>query len=267
MLLLVAGRGRTATGPPHPKHRWVRPVLFGLLGLYSLWQLGLSWQGRQLPAAPAVDLLFPLAAGHYLVVSGGTNLTLNPHADALDTTVAAHRPWRGTSYAIDVVALDRGGSRARGLVPTSPSAYFIFNTPVLAPCAGTVLVAQDGWPDMPVPRHDDANPSGNYLILRGTQADIVLAHFRRGSLRVRARDSVAAGQWLAQAGNSGATDEPHLRLHAQRPGPPGLPMGGAPLPMRFRGRFLVRNDLVRVPQHPFDVPGSGLAAQLPPATQ
>ena len=267
VLLLVAGRGRTAVMPRPPKRRWVRPVLFGLLGLYGGWQIGLGWRGRQLPAAPAVDLLFPLAAGHYLVVSGGTNLTLNPHADALDTTVAAHGPWRGTGYAVDVVALDRWGRRATGLLPASPAAYFIFDTPVLAPCAGTVLVAQDGRSDMPVPRHDEAHPSGNYLILRGTQADIVLAHFRRGSLRVRAGQHVGAGQPLARAGNSGATDEPHLHIHAQRPGPPGRPMGGAPLPMRFRGRFLVRNDLVRVPQHPFDVPGSGLATGPLPATE
>lgn len=267
VLLLVAGRRRVANQARQAKRRWVRPALFGILGLYSSWQIGWGWQGRQLPAAPAVDLLFPLAAGHYLVVSGGTNLTLNPHADALDTTVAAHRPWRGTGYAIDVVALDRWGRRARGLVPTSPAAYFIFNTPVLAPCAGTVLVAQDGRPDLPVPRHDDAHPSGNYLILRGARADIVLAHFRRGSLRVRAGDCVAAGQWLAQAGNSGASDEPHLHLHAQRPGPPGLLMGGAPLPMRFRGRFLVRNDRVRVPMRPSEVPGTERVAGSPPATE
>ena len=261
VLLLVAGRHRAGTEAHQRKRRWVRPVLFCILGLYSIWQIGLGWQGRRLPDAPVVDLLFPLAAGHYLVVSGGTNLTLNPHADALDTTVAAHRPWLGTGYAIDVVALDGWGRRARGLVPASPAAYLIFNTAVLAPCAGTVLVAQDDRPDMPVPRHDDNHPSGNYLILRGARADIVLAHFRRGSLRVRAGDSVAAGQLLAQAGNSGATDEPHLHIHAQRPGPPGFPMGGAPLPMRFQGRFLVRNDLVRVSKNSFDVPGAEQVAE------
>ena len=267
VLLLVAGRRRAATPAGQSKRHWVRPVLFGILGLYSIWQIGLGWQGRKLPTAPAVDLLFPLAAGHYLVVSGGTNLTLNPHADALDTTVAAHRPWLGTGYALDVVALDRWGRRARGLVPTSPAAYFIFNTAVLAPCAGKVLVAQDGRPDMPVPRHDDAHPSGNYLILRGARVDIVLAHFRRGSLRVRAGDSVSAGQLLAQAGNSGATDEPHLHVHAQRPGPPGFPMGGSPLPMRFGGRFLVRNDRVHVPEPPFSALGSQLATVAPLATK
>ena len=112
-------------------------------------------------------------------------------------------------------------------------------------------------------RHDAAYPSGNYLIMSGARADIVLAHFRRGSLRVGVGAQVVTGQLLAKAGNFGATDEPHRHMHAQRPGPPGFPMGGAPLPMRFQGRFLVRNDLVDVPKHPFDAPGSGLATVAP----
>jgi hypothetical protein len=220
---------------PRKAGQWVRLVLLTGSGLLGAWQVRLGWHGRQLPTVPAVDLRFPLAAGRYLVVSGGSILSLNPHADALDTTVAGHRAWRGTAYALDVVALDCLGRRSTGLGPTSPTNYFIYGTPVLAPCAGTVLVAEDGNPDMPVPRHDDTHPSGNYLLLRGSQADIVLAHFRRGSLQVRAGQSVVAGQLLAQAGNSGATDEPHLHIHAQRPCSPGFPMGGAPLSMRFGG--------------------------------
>ena len=75
VLLLAVGRGRADIRLRHPKRRWVRPVLFGFLGLYSLWQIGLSWQGRQLPAAPTVDLLFPLAAGASNWSAGSTAAT------------------------------------------------------------------------------------------------------------------------------------------------------------------------------------------------
>jgi hypothetical protein len=45
----------------------------------------------------------------------------------------------------------------------------------------------------------------------------------------------------------GAPDMPvPLHIHAQRPGPPGVPMGGDPLPMRLGGRYLVRGDRVVV---------------------
>jgi hypothetical protein len=45
-------------------------------------------------------------------------------------------------------------------------------------------------------------------------------------------------------GNSGNSDEPHLHIHAQRPGVLWDPFKGDPLPMRFEGRFLVRNDRI-----------------------
>lgn len=88
------------------------------------------------------------------------------------------------SGALDIVALDRRDRRAPGRLPANPAAYFSYDAPGRAPCAGTVLVARDGHPDMPVPRRAaprraDAHPSGNYLILRGAHANIVLAHLRR----------------------------------------------------------------------------------------
>ncbi len=39
--------------------------------------------------------------------------------------------------------------------------------------------------------------------------------------------------------------EPHLHIHAQRPGSTIAPLSGEPVPTRFGGRYLVRNDRVR----------------------
>jgi murein DD-endopeptidase MepM/ murein hydrolase activator NlpD len=48
---------------------------------------------------------------------------------------------------------------------------------------------------------------------------------------------VKEGQRIGRVGNSGNTSEPHLHIHAER--------DGAGVPLRFDGRFPVRNDLVR----------------------
>ena len=104
--------------------------------------------------------------------------------------------------------------------------------------------AVDGPPDMRIPEADVTNKGGNHAILRGASVDVVLAHFRLGSLKVTVGEWVEAGQVIAEVGNSGASDEPHLHIHAQRLGTADAPLSGDPLPMRLDGRFLVRNDRV-----------------------
>ena len=59
--------------------------------------------------------------------------------------------------------------------------------------------------------------------------------------------SVAVGDRLGSVGNSGNTGEPHLHVHAQRPGPVGAPLGGDPLPLLFGGRFPVRGARIVSP--------------------
>ena len=76
---------------------------------------------------------------------------------------------------------------------------------------------------------------------------VVMAHFTRGSVLLRAGDWVQVGQKLAEVGNSGANDEPHLHIHAQRPGTRDAPISGDPLPVRFDARFLVRSDRIVSP--------------------
>ena len=67
---------------------------------------------------------------------------------------------------------------------------------------------------------------------------------RRGSVRVRADDRVYQGQPIGTVGNSGNTGEPHLHIHAQRPGTPAEPLAGEPLPITLGGRYLVRGQRV-----------------------
>jgi len=78
----------------------------------------------------------------------------------------------------------------------------------------------------------------------------LLGHLRQGSVLAQAGERVAAGQPLGQVGNTGNSDEPHLHIHAQTPGPAGMPLGGEPLPMVLDGRYLGRGDRVRVGKGP-----------------
>ncbi|MDX2239989.1 MAG: M23 family metallopeptidase [Leptolyngbyaceae cyanobacterium bins.302] len=223
---------------------WIAIVGFTAFGVFVGNEAVQSWVGQFPPAIPAVDLAFPLQGSDYLILNGGNNIRINPHLKTLDESVPRFRAYRGQSYGVDMIQVDQFGLRANGLVPSDPAAYQIYGQPVLAPCSGKIVQAIDGFPDMTIPQVDLVNRAGNHVLLRCGDIDVSLAHFRPQSLSVQTGTVVKVGDRIAEVGNSGASDEPHLHIHAQRPGSPAEPLSGDPLPMRFNGRFLIRGDRV-----------------------
>jgi hypothetical protein len=86
---------------------------------------------------------------------------------------------RGQSYGVDLVRINRVGLRVQGLLPADPEAYLIYGDSVIAPCAGQVVVAEDGAADMPPPQVDRAHMVGNHVILECDSIWIVLGHLQR----------------------------------------------------------------------------------------
>ncbi len=222
---------------------WVGLSLSLLLLATGLWYDARALAGRRLPPVDVVEIANPLGPGHYLVGHGGSSRLVNAHLKTLDPDVERFGPWRGQSYAVDFFGLGVWGLRARGWWPDDPTAYAIFGAELRVPCAGTVVAAEDSFPDQRPPRMDPVNRLGNHVILRCGEADIVLAHLRRGSVTLAPGDEVLPGERLGKVGNSGASSEPHLHIHAQRPPAAGAPpISGDPLALRIDGRFLVRGD-------------------------
>jgi hypothetical protein len=217
-----------------------------VLGVASAYGVFIASRSRDVPPA-AVNLAFPLGPGRYLVVNGGSGSSTNAHLETLDASEPRFRDWRGQSYGVDLVQVDGLGLRAKGLQPADPRAYRIYGTRVLAPCAGRIVLVVDGLPDMQVPEMDRKHMAGNHILLRCAEADVLLGHLHPGSVQVRVGDTVATGVGLGAVGNSGNTGEPHLHVHAQRPGPASAPIGGDTLPVMFNGHFPVRGDRIGSP--------------------
>lgn len=239
--------GRRALWPWQPAtgraSEWLSLGILLVVGGGAVVMVVDAYRARQ-PAGDiaVIDIAPPFARGTYLIGHGGSRPLFNPHLEALDPTRQSLRPYRGQAYALDVLRLDRLGRRARGLAPSDLEAYHIFGTAVRAPCAGEIVHAEDHHPDLPVGETDRRNPAGNHVRLACGEALLVLAHLQAESLLVSAGDAVEAGDALAAIGNSGNTSEPHLHLHAQRPGPTEAPLAGEPLQLTIDGRYLVRND-------------------------
>lgn len=197
-----------------------------------------SWLLALRPGPASLDLAFPLRGGVFTVVSGGRWPVTNSHFRA-----SAQR------YALDITRLNRCWVRATGIYPARHPAYAVFGATVYSPCDAWVEEAVDGFADLPVGTRDPLMAGGNHILLRvryasGGDALLKLSHLQRGSIRVRPGQAVRGGEPLAAVGNSGNTSEPHLHIHAQTAGGPAGP-GGDPVPLLFRGRWLIRNSLVR----------------------
>jgi hypothetical protein len=223
--------------------RWLAIVCRASLGLFTLVSLATAVAARTPPSETILDLQFPLRDGTYYVAAGGSTELLNPHLMTL--TESRFQAIRGQSYGVDLLKLGPFGLRASGLLPSDPARYAIYGDRVFAPCAGVVVHAEDGAPDMPPPQPDRTRLPGNHVLLDCDGVHVLLAHFRRGSVRVAESEHVTTDTVLGLVGNSGNTSEPHLHIHAQRPAAPGRErLSGDPLPFRLDGTYLVRNDRV-----------------------
>lgn len=215
----------------------------GLLGGYLAFQ---AVKGRTPPEEAVVDIAAPFAPGHYLVAHGGSTTMVNGHLKTLNPAAEPFRPWRGQSKALDIFRITPLGLHKDGWLPTDPAEYLTFGVPVTAPCQGEVALVVDGIKDMPVPEMDRTHMAGNHIAIDCGDFFVILAHLRRGSITVGTGDKVEPGEPLAEMGNSGNSSEPHLHVHAQRGLPEDAPLSGEPLWLTINGRFLVRNDTLRV---------------------
>ena len=164
-----------------------------------------------MPAVPAPVLEFPLR-GQWLV--------WNPPAHP--------------RYAFDILAVESGrlfrGSPWRYVRGEMTAADSVgWSRPVLAAAAGVVVAAVDGvadrkslnpWVDLPgvamrgvvLPGRDVVSLAGNHVTIRCDAGEVLLAHLRCGSVRVRPGQQVDAGTLVGEVGNSGNTVAPHLHF-------------------------------------------------------
>jgi urea transporter/murein DD-endopeptidase MepM/ murein hydrolase activator NlpD len=126
--------------------------------------------------------------------------------------------WR---FALDFHRIEDGRSFTNDGIRLEE--YFCFGLPIYSPVYGTVVEAQDAFPDNPPGELDVTHNWGNHVVI---QTDggwyVLLAHLKQHSLGVTEGSRVTPNTRLAACGNSGRSPQPHLHLQVQRhPGPGG----------------------------------------------
>jgi murein DD-endopeptidase MepM/ murein hydrolase activator NlpD len=185
-LLIVNG---VALGPVGLRLLTALALVVGAIALADTLVFARAWLAR----ANAPLVLDAPFRGKWRVVAGGPLPGYNHHIVARDQY-----------FAYDFI---RVGGRSMG-------------SEIVAPVAGTIVVASDGMPDRKRTRNPD-HPSikgrelGNHVAIETPQGCVFLCHLANGSVCVSVGDVVAPGDPIGRCGNSGRTMAPHLHIHAQ----------------------------------------------------
>ncbi|MCP4179686.1 MAG: M23 family metallopeptidase, partial [bacterium] len=141
-----------------------------------------------------------------------------------------HRRWDNfAQFAYDFSLFDRTGNLYKGN-PNNLNDYYAFGRSVFAPTDCTVYKVQDGIEDNTVIGKSAIH--ANYVRLDlGSNILCTLVHFKKGSIVVREGQKLKRGDKIAEVGNSGASNYPHLHMQIQKynvnsdkPLKPGIPL-------------------------------------------
>ena len=148
----------------------------------------------------SIELMNPLAT-KAVVFQGGRSSIYNHHYSV-----------SGQSYAVDLVP---DASMAQTQM-TTLNDFPCFNSKIFAPIDGEVHKVRDGIHDNSVGTTNVKTPEGNFVILK-TMNDkfAILAHFKKGSIKVNKGDAIKKGQFIGKCGNSGNSTAPHVHLQIQ----------------------------------------------------
>ena len=174
---------------------------------------------------PPIVLGAPLAGDQWVAVGSCCD---GPHRRALQPIDG--KLYLSQRFAIDFNRLDHANRFSSGN-PALVTSYPTYGQAVFAVGNGTVVAAVDEYPDQVAGKTSGvtlANADGNHVVLDlGDGHFAFYAHLKPGSVRVKRGSTVARGQQIGEAGNSGSSDGPHLHFHVMN-GPSVLASDGMP---------------------------------------
>ena len=128
-------------------------------------------------------------------------------------------PWQ---HALDFYMLENNKSFSDDGLELKD--YYCFGLPVLSPAYGVVIRTYDRFIDNKPGEMDVKNNWGNFILIRlDTGTHVLLAHLKKGSIKIREKERLEPGTVIAACGNSGRSPQPHLHLQTQLDAALGAP--------------------------------------------
>jgi hypothetical protein len=178
--------------------------------LYLLYQLIKILTAIFKKEREAVEIEFPFRKGKYLITDGGNSRIsrlMNYHYYS-----AVHKKkgtYRSMMFATDIV---KTVNSERNFLPLHNEVYPVFGEKIFSPVKGQIVKVEDKITDnIPFCGSYPYN-TGNTVVIRFGNKYLLLGHLKKESIKVKVNDSVESGDLIAEAGNSGFSERPHLHM-------------------------------------------------------
>jgi hypothetical protein len=157
-----------------------------------------------------VEIQFPFRDGKYLVTDGGdSKLSRLMNYHFYSPVHKKNKTNSSMRFATDIVKLN---AHSGSYMPLNNNDYAIFGEKVYCPFSGTVIKAENNIDDnIPYSGGYPYN-TGNTIIIRNNNCYFLIGHLKKGSIIVTNGDQVNGNDLIAEAGNSGFTERPHIHM-------------------------------------------------------
>jgi hypothetical protein len=195
------------------------------------------------PEKDALEIVFPFKQGKYLITDGGNSRTsrlMNYHFFS-----HVHKKKKtnlSMLFATDIIKIRN--SEVNYLPPRNVD-YPIFGEKVFSPISGLVKIVENGIEDnIPYSGHYPYN-TGNTIVIQHGNTFMLLGHLKKDSIRVKAGDKVIANDFIAEAGNSGYSERPHIHIQLIKSLTDKY-WTGTGVSIKFKGKNLYKNRLIKI---------------------
>ena len=221
---------------------WILTGFEIALSIFFLYLIGGAVGANYYDTKP-VELSFPFRNGVYSPYWGGNGKAsslMNYHY--LSSKHQGAKTSLSMKYAVDIEKINKLGMSSKGLFSYELEDYEIFRQEILSPCDGKVVEVVDGLRnEMPWSGHYPYNVGNHVAIIKGDVC-VLLGHMQKGSIPVKAGDSVKTGDVIGRVGSSGMADQPHIHIQAMKVGE-GSIWSWEGVPIIFDGKNPVKNSL------------------------
>jgi hypothetical protein len=158
----------------------------------------------------AVEIEFPFKQGSYLITDGGNSRMsrlMNYHFYS-----PVHKKKKTNLSMLFATDIIKVSNSAINYFPPLNEDYPIFGEKVFSPMSGLIVKVDNSFEDNVPYSGNYPYSTGNMIVIRQGNNYLILGHLKKDSIRVTAGNNLMEGDFIAEAGNSGYSERPHIHI-------------------------------------------------------